>query len=613
MKQSSVIAAPLMNESQPFNEEARLAELRTLNILDTPPNKYFDRYTKLIAEIFNVPMVAISLIDENRQWFKSSVGIGVSETPREKSFCTHFLDRNVLEVPDTVENSFFCDHPIVVGSPFIRFYMGIVLRGPTGQPLGTLYIMDTQSRYLSREQYSWLETFSLLVQELINHNHAAPGDSDEKGTEISHHDKVTGLPDTKLFSNTLKHLIHLSQEEEKHLAILHLRLNKVDEIKQVHGQPTCNAFLRCFADRLIADDTKVLAAGHLSQSQFGAVIHLSSLYNLFDVITPIANKLTSSMELEEMMIRPDIDIGISLSPLDGQTPNDLMERARTSMDGPKSHAGMYIFSHEVEKTALRRHTIAQHLEVALHNKELIKHYQPLITVDGSRIVGFEALARWHNPELGHVSPADFVPIAEQDPRLSRQLTEWSLTMVCGEVPKWPFRPGDPSLRIAVNIPPGQFHEPGFVDRVLGTLEEHHLAPERLTLELTEESILANVDKSIQAMCEFRSHGITIALDDFGTGYSSLSKLKDLPLDILKIDKSFIDNITHDARAANLVGGIIHIAHGLGLKVVAEGVEHEQQRAILQAFGCDVVQGYLFSRPVLPDGAVELLKNWPHAS
>ncbi|MFI9651263.1 EAL domain-containing protein [Guyparkeria halopsychrophila] len=594
-----------------FDEKERLAELHALGILDTPADKYFDRHTRLVAEIFKVPMVAVSLVDEDRLWIKSSVGMEVGETPLEASFCVHALEKNILEVPDTLEDDFFRDHPLVVASPFIRFYMGTVLRGPTGQPLGTLFMMDTESRYLSRLQRTWLVTFGHVVEDLIIHDHAL-NDARDDAKRTRHRNTLTNLPDQTLFASTLKHLIRMSEDKGNHLAVLYMRLNKLNEISRVHGRPARDAMLCRLAEHLIATDIKTLTVGHLSQACFGAVIALPSLGDVFDVVTPIANKLTRPIEVEGTTMWPDIDVGISLSPVDGVTPEDLLENASAALEGPRSHAGLYVFSHEVAERALRRDTIEQHLESALLNHEMTKYYQPLVAVDGSRIVGFEALARWQNAELGDVSPAEFVPIAGKNARLSKMLTEWSLKTVASELRQWPLRVGDTSLRVAINIPPDQFLEDGFVGRVLHTLEEHRLAPERLTLELTEESILTNVDKSIQIMRVFRSHGIHIALDDFGTGYSSLSHIKNLPLDSLKIDKSFIDDLTHDSRSAHLVDGIIRIAHGLGLQVVAEGVEHEVQRALLQESGCDVIQGYLFSRPLPSEDALALLKNWTPA-
>lgn len=590
-----------------FDEKERLAELHSLEIMDTPADKYFDRYTRLIAEIIKVPIVAVSLVGEDLQWIKSAVGVEVGAVPLAESFCIHALNKNMLEIPDTHEDDFFREHSLVVAPPFIRFYMGAVLRGPTGQPLGTLCIMDTEPRLLSQIQRSWLVTLGHIVEELIIHDQGL-NDALDNAKRTSQRNTLTNLPDQALFSTTLKHLIRLAENEKEYLAVLHLRMNKTDEISRVHGRPTRDGMVYRLAERLSATDVKTLSVGHLSKDSFAAVIVLPSLDQIFDLITPIANKLTKPIEVKNTMLKPDIDMGVSLFPMDGLTAEDLLENASAALEGPRSHAGLYVFSHEVEQQALRRDTIEQHLESALSNNEMVKHYQPLVTIDGIHIVGFEALARWRHIELGDVSPVDFVPIAEKNARLSKMLTRWSLKAVAGGLPQWPFRPEDPPLRIAVNISPAQFLEDGFVDHVLKTLQEHRMAPERLTLELTEESILSNIDKSIQTMHQFRRHGIHISLDDFGTGYSSLRHLKDLPLDTLKIDKSFIDDLTYDSRSANLVNGIIRIAHDLNLQVVAEGVEHEAQRALLQEFGCDLMQGYLFSHPLPADDALALLKQ-----
>ncbi|MFC2993500.1 sensor domain-containing phosphodiesterase [Halomonas tibetensis] len=594
----------------PFDEKKRLAELHSLDILDTPPEEGFDRYTRLASEIFKVPMAMVSLVDEDRQWFKSSVGLEVGETPLEASFCVHALKQDMLEVPDTLQNDVFHHHPAVTGSPFVRFYMGAVLRGPTGQPLGTLCIMDTHSRYLTRLQRNWLRTFGHLVEELINHNHAlSVGSQKEHSDSYSQSYTHIGLPAEALFKDTLANLLRLSNKEEYYLAVLYLRLNRLDEISRTNSRFTRDTILHCLAERLSAPSNKVLATGHLSLACFGAVISLPSVGDFFDVIIPIVNDLSRPIELDEMTVRLDVDVGISLSPLDGLTSEDLLERARAALNEPISPEGVHVFSHEAEKAALRRHAIEQRLEPALLNNLLSQHYQPQMLADGSRIVGFEALARWQDEELGSVSPGEFVPVAEKSRRLSGLLMEWSLRMVCEKAQHWPLQPSDAPLRIAINVPADQFSQQGFVEWVLATLEEHRLSPERLTLELTEVSLLTDVDKAIQTMRDLQDHNIAVALDDFGTGYSSLSYLKNLPIDTLKIDKSFIDDLPDDSRAMELVNGIIRIIHGLGLQVVAEGVETEAQRAVLQELGCNVIQGFLFSRPVAADNALTLFNRW----
>lgn len=594
-----------------FDEPARLAELHSIHLLDTPPDKFFDRYTHLIAEIFKVPMAAVILVDEHRQWIKSSVGLMMTETSLEDSFSVHALGMDVLEVPDTLEDDFFCNHPLVIGAPYIRFYMGVVLRGPTGQPLGTLCIMDTHSRYLTRVQRAWLITFGNLVNEIINNDHALSVAQLER-QQKHQQNTLTGLSDEDQFNDILTHLLHVSEKHGHFLAVLYLHLNRSDEISRINGSQARDAVLNCLAERLMTPDTKILAAGHLSQSCFAAVIPLNSVRNLFDVVTPVISILASPITLEDTTILPDIDVGVSVSPLDGQSSLDLLERARISLDGPTSFEGVHVFSYEAEEASLRRHTIEQRLEPSLIGNCLIKHYQPLVTSDGSRIVGFEALARWNDSELGCVSPSEFVLVAEKNPKLSRLLTEWSLRTVCEKTKCWPLQMGEHALSIAVNIPAAQFYHEGFVRRILNTLEKYEMSPKHLTLELTEESLLANVDKVAKIMLDLRRHNIGMALDDFGTGYSSLSYLKNLPIDTLKIDKSFIDDLPNDTRAVDLVDGIIRIARGLGIRIVAEGVECEAQRALLHEVGCDVIQGYLFSRPLPENDALALLKSWPNS-
>lgn len=603
------------NTSHPIrkvDEKIRLAELHALDILDTPPEERFDRYTRLVSQIFDVPTAFISLIDEDRQWFKSSVGMEASETSHELSFCVHALGKNYLEIPDALEDEFFRNHRAVVSAPYIRFYAGVVLHGPGGHPVGTLGISDTRPREIDPVERSWLINFGKIVEEQI-HLYAELASVRRHVDHVTQRNVRTGLPNEVLFGDTLDNLIRLAETESHHLAVLHLRLNNLDEISRVHGRGNRDAVLQCLADRLTAPDIKILAAGHLGHDRFAAVVSMFSVRDLFSVITPIVNKLNMAIDLEGHTLRPDIDVGISVSPADGTSPDDLLERARAALKGPSTLEGMHVFTHETEASAVRRHWIEQRLEPALRDGKLAQHYQPIMLADGSDVLGFEALARWQDEELGKVSPGEFVPIAERNPRLSRLLTDWSLRVVCQNATAWPLEPGDPPLRMAINIPANRFYQPNFVDHILQTLKEHDLAPERLTLELTEESLLTDIDQAVQTMRRLRNHGIALALDDFGTGYSSLNYLKRLPIDALKIDKSFIDELPHDRKAVDLVTGIIRISHGLGLKVVGEGVESEAQHRLLRELGCDALQGYLFSRPVEADKAQAFLASWPARS
>lgn len=215
-----------ISATSPVHEKARLAELRSLNILDTPPEVRFDRYTRLVAQIFNVPIAIISLVDEDRQWFKSSVGLDVGEIPLEMSFCVHALEQDLLEVPDALEDDFFKHHPAVMDTPFIRFYAGTVLRGPTGQPLGTLCILDKNPRYLTEKERSWLVTFGHLVMKLIHHD-AALTTARQLVNHAIERDARSRLPDESLFGDSPTNLIRMADKDDHYLAILLLRLNNL--------------------------------------------------------------------------------------------------------------------------------------------------------------------------------------------------------------------------------------------------------------------------------------------------------------------------------------------------------------------------------------------------
>lgn len=225
--------------TQPFDENNRLAELHALDILDTPAEVRFDHYTHLLAQIFKVPIAIVSLVDEDRLWFKSSVGMEVREMPRVASFCGHVLEQGVLEVTDALEDDFFRHHPLVVGSPFIRFYAGTVLRGPTGQPLGALCIIDTSPRNLTEIERFWLVTFGHLVEELIKHD-ARLAKVRQRVNQLTNRNTCTGLAGESLFGVPLTNLINLADKDDRYLAILQLRLSNLDESVMVINAPHTN-------------------------------------------------------------------------------------------------------------------------------------------------------------------------------------------------------------------------------------------------------------------------------------------------------------------------------------------------------------------------------------
>jgi diguanylate cyclase (GGDEF)-like protein len=589
-------------------ERARLKELFSLNILDTPSEERFDRHTRLVSEIFNMPTAIISLIDEDRQWFKSATGMDLTETPLEQSVCLSALDEGFLEIPDLLEDEYFKDHAAVHASdPPLRFYAGAVLYGPKGHPIGTLCLNDYVPRKLSARERSWLKSFSRLVQDEINRDVELEHER-RQIREATLRDTTTGLPGDVMFIETLDSLIRTTSAESRNLAVLQVRMDNLDTLFRLHGEETLETIVRMLAERLTAPNDRILAAARMGQERFSLVVPVDSLNTMLSVARRVLAKLSEPVQVDRHLLRAEISIGTSMYPLDGNTAEELIDRAWRAFSYRQVHERIYIYDHEEDLMVTRRHLIEQRLEQALSTDQLFLNYQPIFAADGSDVVSFEALARWHDEKLGKVSPGEFIPIAERSSRLSYLLTCSVLRMACARAREWRANVGGKPVRVAVNIPAREFYSPGFVEMILGILRETDTDPSRLILELTEESLMQDVDRTVSTMAALSKRGVKLALDDFGTGYSSLSLLRRLPVDTLKIDKSFIDGIPEQQGAVELVSGIIAIAQGMGLSLVAEGVETEGQRAVLEGINCDMIQGFLLGRPVAAEKVSDVMDS-----
>jgi EAL domain-containing protein (putative c-di-GMP-specific phosphodiesterase class I) len=259
-------------------------------------------------------------------------------------------------------------------------------------------------------------------------------------------------------------------------------------------------------------------------------------------------------------------------------------------------------------SASKQFALEASLRHAIANEEFLLHYQPLMAIDSLKVTGVEALVRWQHPQMGLVPPAEFIPLAEVT-GLILPLGEWVLRTACRQNRIWQER-GFAPMRVGVNISARQFQQQHLAENVLQILGETGLAPEYLNLELTESSIMSKAESTIEVLTRLKAMGVTISIDDFGTGFSSLSYLKRLPIDALKIDQSFIRDVTTDPDAAALVMAIVTLAHNLRLQVVAEGVETEEQLKFLHLLRCDEVQGYLFSKPLPAEGLEQVLTLSP---
>lgn len=311
---------------------------------ESRPQRFLDRYMQLMAEIFGVPMAAVSLINKDHQWLTSAFGIDVCEKSVQDFFCEHALPLDVLEVPDTQKDDLFCGSCAVIGHPTVRFYLGVVLHGPGGQPIGAFCIMDIKPRVMTRLERTWLVIFGRQIAELINQERPRFAAFVPRGGTL-HRNILISAPGSPLADDSLARLVSLSEKGGGYLAVLHMRLNRVEEIYLHNGHLARNAILHCLAERLTATDSRVLAAHYPSMGRFGAVIPVRSVHDLFGIITLVVAKLSRPMTIEGLMIYPDIDVRVSLASLEGATFDNLLERAEAALTGPISHTGIRVISY----------------------------------------------------------------------------------------------------------------------------------------------------------------------------------------------------------------------------------------------------------------------------
>jgi len=590
---------------KPLEDNARLNELSFLNILDTPPEERFDRHTRLASIIFDVPTAFITFVNHEQVCFTSKIGTEAVEANRTDSLCQYTLGLGFLEIKDTFEDEFFRNHTAVKGSPPIRFYAASALHGPTGQPVGTLCLVDYVPRHLRENDRARLEALARLVESEIERDMALKDDW-QTFRDSTLRDSFTGLPGETLLEESLEGLIKTAEAERSQLAVIHVYIKNFDAIASLSEGRGLNTVVQAFVDRLVMHNEHILGSGRIAPDRLALIVPVESRTSTLAMAHRILNTLAEPIEFADRDLRPEIGIGISVYPVDGTEAHLLIDLAQRACVFSPSQIDFYDASGEANAT--RWYLIQDRLGKAIMNHRLTLSYQPIWSADGTRVKKLEALARWQDEELGVVSPGEFVPVAEKHAGLSHQLTHYVLRMACLEARTWQTDPCDEPIRVAVNIPAAEFYRPEFAQSVLHLLHEVDLEPSRLTLELTEESLIQNIDQTILTMAELSSQGIKLALDDFGTGYSSLNHLNRLPVDTLKIDKSIVDPLPGHKKGLEIVSGFIRIAHAMELTVVAEGVEHEAQRQLLLKLDCDMIQGYLLGRPVTADKVHELLTN-----
>jgi len=462
---------------------------------------------------------------------------------------------------------------------------------------------DAAERALKRAQRTLEQRVEQRTLELARVNAGLQAEvaerhlADQRVVHMAHHDALTGLPNRTLFADRVAQAIARAHRRDGKIAVLFLDLDRFKNVNDSLGHAIGDLLLTAVAERLTNCLREEDTAARLGGDEF--IISLPDVADAGEaarVAGRILAELAKPFTIADHQLHADGSIGIALYPADGDTAETLMRNADTAMYHAKEsgRANYQFFSAQMTERVSRRLSTETDLRRALEHGEFELHYQPLIDLVTSRVSGAEALLRWPQNEHRLMSPAEFIPIAE-DTGLIIPLGEWVLLEACSQAQAWQAR--YPGLRIAVNLSARQFRQKdliGMIERVLG---ETGLAPTLLELELTESMLMHHAEETVGILTRLDEMGVRLAIDDFGTGYSSLSYLKRFPIHSLKVDRSFVRDISTDPDDAAIVTAIVAMARSLNLDVTAEGVETEEQATFLRSLACHQAQGYYFGRPM----------------
>ncbi|CAH2603167.1 EAL domain-containing protein [Rhodovastum atsumiense] len=580
---------------QDAKEEARLDALRQLDLLDTPPSEAFDRITRMAARLFDLPIAAVSLTDLDRQWFKSRVGVSHTQIPRDRAPCAQVAESSgVLVIPDLLDDPWYRDS--YLAGTGVRFYAAAPLITREGHCLGAMCVLGIEPRQASGAEMAALGDLAAMVMAQIELQHA-----------FGRVDPLSGLPNRNQFIEDLEDLARDRPADEPRMVVL------VD----LAGPERLSATLRVMGSAHV--DEAILRAARVLRAAMGAekrIYHVGPTQFLF--LAPPgadATRIAAGLDATLVVLGGDVGPGLMTDAVAGIAPfhlgkvipRDVLRIAHGAAEDARltgQRTGLY--SQEQDKAHRRRFRLLQDFAQAVTRPgQLRLVYQPRIDLASGRCLGAEALLRWRHPELGEVSPGEFMPLVERT-AMVHPATGWVLAAAMRQLRTW--RDGGITLQISVNISTVNLVEGEFAATVLDGLVRHRLPAECLELEVTESAVMQDAGRALAALQALADGGIRLAIDDFGTGYSSLAYLQRLPASVVKIDQSFMRDLMGDARRRALVAAMISLGHDLGYHVVAEGVESVGVRDYLASVGCDEAQGYLFGRPMEVDDFVTWVRQ-----
>ena len=426
------------------------------------------------------------------------------------------------------------------------------------------------------------------------------------------HDPLTALGNRVLCLDRIAQALQRAKRrEDYHFAVVFVDLDRFKRINDSYGHAFGDHVLKEVSRRVQRSVRSLDLASRFGGDEFVLLLEeLESPREALRIIKRAGRKIQDPIRIDGQEIQVSASFGIMLSPVDSDHAEDMLRNANIALHRAKEEGRnkIRVFSSKMREAAVEHMALENDLRRALAREEFLVHYQPILSLDDSSLMGFEALVRWMHPQKGLVPPSEFIPAAE-DSGLIVDIGAFVLERACADVGRWSNDMAEAQgLLLSVNLSARQFSDPALVERVRTALRTTGMQPERLKLEITESTIMENADLAVEKLTRLKELGIQISIDDFGTGYSSMSYLQRFPLDHLKIDLSFVSRMGADSESQEIVRAIIQLAHTLGLEVIAEGVEHANQHELLHGMQCEYGQGYLFSRPVPGQEAEDFIRS-----
>ena len=579
------------------SEQERLQALHSLNLLDTPPTEAFDRITRLAASVFDMPIALISLVDAERQWFMSRVGVSIPGTCREDALCSHTIrSSQVMLVPDALADARFAANPLVTAENGIRFYAGAPLQLHSGQAIGSLCLLDRKPRVFGEQQQQQLQEMANLVVTQIELQRA-----------VGRVDDGTHLPNQAQLAVDLENLCQDEPDAPCMLVMLELMGPSPQlSVMRAVGMAPLDEMMRSAGRRLQRFAAGVSPVYHVGITRLALLIRQAGEEDQEAFLKALLREVREPFESQDdFLIEQQPRVGAASFRLRAGEAGDALRQATASLYHRESRPGRVArFDADADRHHQRSYSLLRAIPHAMSHGEFSLVYQPQLDRNSLGFRCAEALLRWTHPTLGNIPPGEFIPLVENT-SLIHPVTEWVLHTALAQLKEWEDQ--GLTVSVAINISARNLEDHDFIRVLQNACALHRIAPSRLQLECTENVALTG-ELTLKTINEARALGIQIALDDFGSGYCNFGSLYSLPAEVLKLDQSLIRPIDTDERALDIVRSMIRLGHTLGYRMLAEGVETAAIFDLLIEIGCDEIQGYYVSRPLLPALAFAKMKR-----